>query len=400
MIVVNPNINKKLGYYLCDNLEFDSKIQACLHSVKTLKPIQWVFNNDVFKTYDWTVEPEETLDQLYDQRARQIREQYDYIILSYSGGSDSNNILTAFERQGLHIDEIVVNTMSKASSRAMTVDINNTDAYNAPEAEHELHTLNRLNYIRSVMPNTKITVVDLSDYLFESLEKAGDASWVLTKREGVNPAGMTRFNYLHFTDVRKQFDKDKKIGIIVGIEKPRTMIHRGSFFMLFADRSTNMITIAEHLKDYPNSTIEFFYWSPDCVPLLIKQGHVIKRWLEAFPENQPLWVREESLKGKVYRQIHDPLLRQLLYTTWNEKWFQSKKAVGDWSSEFDQWFEDLYKDTNAYKVWEEGIKYLEDNLTPFLKQTTDGKNDGLKAVYHTYSLGPMKKLHQNLLWID
>ena len=82
MRIHNPYINKKLGYYICDNLEFDSKIRACVHAVEHAKPVTWVFNNDEFNKYDWKVEPELSLDQLYDQRARQLREQYDYIILS------------------------------------------------------------------------------------------------------------------------------------------------------------------------------------------------------------------------------------------------------------------------------------------------------------------------------
>jgi hypothetical protein len=400
MIINNPYINKKLGYYVVDNLEFDSKIRACVYAVEHKKPVTWIFNNAEFKQYDWTKEPELTLDQLYDQRARQLRESYDYLILSYSGGADSHNILTAFQRQGLHIDEIITNTMTKASSKAMVVDVNNKDAYNAPEAEHNLQTIHRLREIHAAMPKTKITITDLSDNLFESLETAGDASWVLDKREGLNPAGMTRFNFLHFNEVRKQFDKDKKIGIVVGIEKPRTQIHRGELLMSFSDRTTNMITVAEHLKEYPNSTVEFFYWSPDCVPLLIKQGHTIKRWLEAFPENQVHW-ETKAVTPEVYRLVHDPLLRKILYTTWNHNWFQSKKAVYDWYSEFDGWFLDLYKDTKAGQIWLEGINYVTDKLKPFLKKIpgNDGFVDGLSVVTHTYNLGPINNLHQELIWI-
>ena len=56
-------VNKKLGYYTCNGLEFESKIQACFHSVQTGKPVDWVFNDLEFSAYDWTKEPEESLDQ-------------------------------------------------------------------------------------------------------------------------------------------------------------------------------------------------------------------------------------------------------------------------------------------------------------------------------------------------
>ena len=87
--------------------------------------------------------------------------------------------------------------MSKASKGLVTD--TSTKAFNAPESEHVRNTIPRLKEIQKEMPMTKITVTDQSDYLFESLEAAGDASWVLEKREGLNPAGITRFNYLHFT---------------------------------------------------------------------------------------------------------------------------------------------------------------------------------------------------------
>jgi hypothetical protein len=394
----NPYINRKLGYYICDNMEFDSKIRACVHAVEHVKPVTWVFNNDEFNKYNWKVEPQETLDQLYDRRARQLREEYDYIVISYSGGADSHNILTAFARQGLHVDEIITNTMTKASSKAMVVD-GNTDAYNAPEAEHQFQTLPRLKEIAAAMPKTKITITDCSDALFEELETAGDASWVLNKREGLNPAGMTRFNYLHFSEIRKQFDKDRKIAVIVGIEKPRTMIQRGELLMAFSDRTTNMITVAEHLKEYPNATVEFFYWTPDCVEIMIKQGHIIKKWLENNPQWQAQW-QTKAITPDVYRLVHDPLLRNLLYTTWNNDWFQSKKAIYDWYSEFDQWFTDLYTGTKAHNIWLEGLQYVQNTLTPFTKKLLDKhKIDGLQVVTHTYNLGPLKNITADSIWI-
>ena len=77
--------------------------------------MDWIFHDDAFSKYPWHIEPEASLDQLYDARARQLREKYDYVVLSYSGGSDTHNILESFIRQGLHIDEIVTNHMTTAT---------------------------------------------------------------------------------------------------------------------------------------------------------------------------------------------------------------------------------------------------------------------------------------------
>ena len=130
-------INKKLGYYLVNGLEFDSKLQACIYATQLNKDVKWIFNDWMFSKYPWHVEPSETLDQLYDQRARQLREKYDYIIISYSGGADSHNIVSSFIRQGLHIDELVVNTMESITDKFTVVDPTVKNPENAA-AEHQL----------------------------------------------------------------------------------------------------------------------------------------------------------------------------------------------------------------------------------------------------------------------
>lgn len=380
-------INKELGFYVCNGQEFSSKIRALLYSNEVNKPVDWLFNDRVFQSYDWTIEPTESLDELYDRRARQLRNQYDYLILSYSGGADSHNILMSFVRQGLHIDEILVNHFEKAAGKFVDLNIANTDAKNAG-AEHYLQTIPRLKEIAPRIPKTKITLADMSDHLFDLMEETGDASWILSRREGINPAGATRFNYLHLTEIRKQFDKEKSICMMLGVEKPRTAIStNGDLVMRFVDRAANQITVAEHLKDYTNSTAEFFYWSPNCVPLLIKQGHVIKKYLSANPAMQHHWYAP-NITFESVRLVHERILRSMLYTTWDTSYWQADKATADWYSEFDQWFESGYGDTKAVNVWKEGVDYVNTKLSNFVNDS----GDGLKHYTKYYNLGPVPGL--------
>lgn len=382
-------INKKLGYYTVNGVEFDSKIKALIYATSSRGKPQWHFNDKEYQEYNWSIEPALTLDELYDQRARQIREKYDYLILSYSGGADSHNILMSFIRQGLHLDEIVVNTMEKGNKKTTTVSESNVQAKNAA-AEHDLQTVPRLKEAAKLLPNTKISVCDLTDYLFDYLDKKGDESWVFDKREGLNPAGMTRFNYLHYIDIRRQFDKDKSIGIIMGIEKPRCYIKNNKFSVSYADRATNITTVAEHFKEYTNSTVEFFYWSPDALDIQCKQIHTIKKWLEAFPEYQRYWNVDNGVDFSVIRLVHERLLRPLLYTTWNNDWYQADKALKDWYSEFDQWFFDEYDNTNAAKIWHLGIDYVTNTLSDYIQLDKTGRVDGLISFSKRYYIGDMK----------
>lgn len=381
------NINKKLGYYVCNGVEFESKIKACLYSLVTKKDIDWVFNDFDFGLYDWTKEPSETLDQLYDKRSRELREKYDYLILSYSGGSDSHNILMSFIRQGLHIDEIIINTLEKGWEKFTILDPKNVSSFNSG-AEHYLQCLPRLKEVEKHIPKTKITICDLTDHVYDSLIKVGDASWVLDKREALNPIGVTRFNYVYFDEVRKRFDKEKKIGLILGVEKPKSAIHKGKFYMRFNDRAANMVTIIDHIRDYDNSVLEYFYWSPDAVPMLIKQGHIIRRWLEKNPEYQKYWD-SRTATYKIVRFYHERLLRNVIYpTTWDNSWFQVDKATRDWYSEFDNWFLEGAEGTKAKHIWDEGVDFVRNRLQPFLRINEDlNIPDGLQLFTKKYLIG-------------
>jgi len=380
-------MNKKLGYYSVNSIEFESKLDACFYAQTQNAEVKWHFNNLAMDMFPWNIEPKETLDQLYDKRAKQLREEYDYIMISYSGGADSHNVLMSFLRQGLHVDELICNTMESASRKYTVIDPSNKDPRNAA-AEHDLQTIPRLKEINKKYPKIKITVTDMTEYLFEHWLTAKDASWIQGKKEGLNPLNVTRFNYLHFNEVRKRFDKEKKIALVLGIEKPRCFIHsNGKFYVRFADRATNIITVANHIKEYDNSVVEYFYWCPEGLPIVAKQAFVIKRWLEANPNKQKWWFHK-NMTADVYRHIHERELRPLIYSTWNDNWWQADKATLDWYSEFDHWWINGYQGTKEHAIWLEGLDYVKKNASNFIAYE-HGFADGLQIHGKQFEVGRM-----------
>jgi hypothetical protein len=396
-VIYQPILNKKLGYYVCDGIEFNSKISACLYGTKVSKPVKWIFNNDTFENYDWTIEPEESLDDLYDQRARQIRESYDYVILSYSGGADSNNIYECFKRQGLRIDELYVNNMLKASEKFIHTNRSVFSSHNAPEVEYKLNLIPRLQEIKKENPNIKISNFDLSDYIFDYLGNA-DENWVTTQKEGLNPVNLTRFNYLHYSEVKKSLDKGKRVALITGIDKPYGFIRKGNFYLSFVDRTANINSVADHTAEYENCVVEYFYWAPESVRMLCKQGHTIKRFLELTPDKQELWL-ENRVSKKMKRLVHERILRTVVYSTWDNNWYQADKSLSDWKNEFDSWFHVYYKDTKAWRNWNQGIEFLKNNLQPFLKYQNNSP-DGLKPIAHSYDIGPINLKGNLKTWFE
>jgi len=374
--------------YTVDGIKFESKIRAAIFATQVNKPMTWGFNKELFDAYNWKKEPAFTLDQLYDQRARNLREKYDYIILSYSGGSDSHNILMSFIRQGLYIDEIVVNHMTTAWDKFIVRDPSQRASWNTG-AEHDLQTIPRLKEVEHLIPKTKITILDLTNNLFEAFTSYGDESWVMDRKEGLNPLNVTRYNYAYFKEVRTLFDKSHRIAMIVGADKPHTVIKDDQFFFYFVDKGLNIVPIDDNFKDYNNSSLEFFYWSKDALDLMCKQAHVIKRFLENNPQHMHIWDHTNTNPNN-WRLVQEPMLKNIIYSTWNSSWFQTEKSTSDWSSEFDTWFIKGYQDHRAHAIWREGIKYVTQNAQPYLKYK-NGTPDGLRYFSQWHYIGKINR---------
>jgi hypothetical protein len=117
----------------------------------------------------------------------------------------------------------------------------------------------RLKEIHNMLPRTKITVLDVSDSILTSLDNK-EENWVLNRREGISVGMVFRYNHFYFSEVRKQFDKNLKICVIIGIDKPRTHIQDNMFYVRFSDTAVNLSSIVDH-NEYPNAKMEYFYWN-------------------------------------------------------------------------------------------------------------------------------------------
>jgi hypothetical protein len=373
-------MQKDLGYYSCNGIDFDTKLKAMMYANETNLPIGWHFNDEVYNTYNWSVEPGASLDTLYDLRARQLREKYDYIILNYSGGADSNNILESFLRQGLFVDEIITNWALDATDKYLVHSKEEKSPWNT-NAEFELHTKHRLEYIKNKSPNTKITVIDSSKMILDGLITAGDGSWVQEKNDVFNVTGALQYNPVYFNDIRKRFDTKTSIAYVIGIDKPKLILQNNSLYLYFIDKITGIVPAQDHLKQYNNTTIEFFYWSPETCDLICKQAHTVLKYLKAFPQHQSVWATTDI---HALRRTQEQLLRTIVYTTWNPEWFQVNKTINDWDCEFDMWFTRGLSGTKEHSIWLDGLKFITPKISNFIKYNSSGEIYGTKPYFSKY----------------
>jgi len=382
-------VNKKLGYYTCDNIVFESKYKAMIYANPRNLDIQWHFNDELFNTYRWDIEPDLSLDELYDRRARQIREQYDYVMLSYSGGSDSNNILESFIRQGLHIDEIVTNWPLDISEKFLVYSREETSSWNH-YAEFRLNVTERLNYIKNMCPNTKITINETSKLLIDNLLNTDDPSWYEKRSDTLNITGAANYNLLYFKDLRHSLDKNKTVAFVLGVDKPKLVIdNKNKVYLMFIDKMTNMISVGMHIQEYSNTTPLFFYWDPDCMELLAKQAHIM---LKFFSINSQLVRAWNNADFEMQRLVQEEFMKFALYSsTWSAKYWQSKKTTKEWDSQLDYWFTRGMQGSKEHMLWLRGLLDLAPKISNFLTRDKDGIIDGSRAyMSKLYYIGEIK----------
>ena len=304
----NP-ISQRPGYYTVGSEMFYSKIDACVSGTRqNIHPV-WHFDDAVWQAQNWRHEPETDLLELYKLRARQIREQYDYVAIFYSGGSDSHTMVEAFVKAGCHIDEIYTVWSRKANSK-FVLNPHVIDARNI-EAEFDLTARDGLNWIKNVSPGTKITYLDISDAVVEHFNQFDGAEWLRNTVEHLNPQIVTRWSSTREYTQLQQLDKGQKTAVVFGVDKPRVCIKDNRYHAYFLDVVINSFHGPFNNSDYTNLTTEFFYWAPNFPEIVIKQAHLIRRWFEANPALK--FILEWPNSGWNRRQAYEIITRSIVY---------------------------------------------------------------------------------------
>lgn len=246
----------------------------------------FVFNDDVFGKIDWTLDPPVSLKALYKERAQQLRDKYSYLILSYSGGSDSQEVLGTFLSEGIFLDEVQIVTHEKAISRLPVETLMKDDSLKML-LEYRLAALPQLKKLKEQSPNTKITEIDISDDLVGDV-LGNKFSFFGMQKSAINASFVTQ-NAPHSRNFFQQHHNNATLKhrhnacFIRGIEKPSLRLYDGVLHFMFTDVSMHTVRMIQlgHIDEV--YTIENFFWSRDCPLIPIKQSHVIKHALETDP---------------------------------------------------------------------------------------------------------------------
>lgn len=349
---------QRLGYYTVGSTVYHSKIDALIAGTRQNLHPTWHFDDAVWASQNWLIEPETDLSILYQMRARQIRDRYDRVAVFFSGGSDSWNTVQAFFSAGCFIDEIYT-VWSRKIDNKFIPDATVTDPRNI-EAEFDLTTKQGLQWIQDNSPRTKITYIDVSDSVIEKFNQFDGEEWLTTTFEPLNPQFVTRWSVTRDHAHRNQHDRGLRTALVYGVDKPKVCIKDNKYCVYFLDKIVNCFAGNWNDLEYTNIHTEFFYWTPDLPEIVIKQSHMIRRWFESNPALKSIlqWTGGSA----TLRQAYEVIVRSLIYPGWNINTFQCVKPGLTSQCEWDDWFFKTHKDTYAYHSWHKGIEYVEKNI--------------------------------------
>lgn len=279
---------------------------------------------------EWSVEPRETLAELYRQRAEEIRARYDWVAVAYSGGHDSTNVVETFHYGGLRVDEYVcVGALSQ-----------DTHAGSDEHQNAELH-LNVYPTLRELGLAGRMRVLDYAERL-----EPGDLS--LVKEHGPewykHVGARYSLHHLFWRDVPGRLGGDGGAALVFGVDKPWLRHDGRRFYTLFSDTS-----LATYGNWYAQGRVDRinFYTDPRSPKIMVKQLHVMARlYAERVLSGRMTlgeWLRREI--DMVHSAVYD--LKHPLR-------FQTHKPSSSIISPRDA-FLLRNRSSSVYGAWKEGV---------------------------------------------
>lgn len=306
------------GYWQVNDKKFINKFQALLEATQTDQAVKYIYFDHVWESFDRSLLGKHTLKELYKQRAQQLRDSYDYLVLYFSGGADSYNVLRSFLDNNIHIDEICVKWAKDVIDRDIyTPNTVEKSALNyLSEWDYAIKPV--LQYVAQYHPNIKIELID----------------WFADRNSIGKEEIFGLVNHWHDVEVTslavwssneiKLSSQGKKVAAIYGIDKPQTYFEDNKSYMWFNDSATAMGTPC------PCNVFgtEYFYWSPKFPILAFEMARAA---VQAFKTNQEFadiaFTREVKSDLETFhfkQKSQQKKLRSVLYDNWND-WFQADK---------------------------------------------------------------------------
>jgi len=372
------NSKDKFGYYQVGAYNTYSKVEAIELGTRLGIHPHWNFNEEFFSNYAWHVEPVEPLEELYRRRAQQIREDYDHVVLFYSGGADSENILSTFLNNNIKFDEL-------ATYNYLSADSDPDSFFNSEQVRVSYP---RIKQLQEAGIQFKHRVIDMSDTVVN----------ILTDDHYRNNRGYYACSHFGVSHLAKSYirekveeyqtiiDSGKKLVFVWGAEKPRIYKENNRYCIRFLDVADSGTATRTQMLNRDWEHDELFYWAPESADIVCKQGHVIKRFFEKYnlykedsyfsdtliklPGIEYIFANKDTEDGLSYRN----LINMLIYPGFNPKIYSAGKPISVISSHRDR----VFNQDPVYGTQLGRLKSHLLSLDPYWMSDTTNIEKGLK----------------------
>ena len=360
----------KKGIYNVNNKNFYYKIDALKEADRSGAIINWDFHSGVFAEQARKPRLNISMPELYRLRAQQLRDKHNYLVLCYSGGADSDNILEVFLRNNIKLDEILVEQSLKLFESIGFHPSTNKDYSNWP-SEWYLVVKPKLDQIAKLYPNIKITIID------NSLNPQEDDDEDTCRMGSVPTSYIAIRRHRLFDSVCESYqEKYKNAAVIVGCDKCVPSVKNGTFGFLITDFAAAFTT-----KD-----LVYFYWTPDMPEIVVEQAWCVWDYLHLYPKiaaEKFLSIRKNFIEYATNRDLHfDQIVKTITYPYWNINTFQANKALGQLHHNA-HWLIQNYQNERWYQAWHSNFKSTLSSLSLDAFEKNNRKNDYVRFTnYH------------------
>lgn len=369
------------GAYIANSKKFHSKVEAILSLPPNNYDVKWDFHDDFFSRYDWFKEPTLSLDQLYAERAKQLRDKYDHIVLNYSGGSDSHNILQTFVKNNIVIDEIQMFGAFDREKKLFEEETPTLDDLRFKNLELYAQAIPFVNELKKKWPNLVLTKFDWSTLLPKVYAESKNFEWIYVPGNGRFAPNLAAKMFVHRSRreaVSSEYKK-KKVVYLWGMDKPRVMNQHNKWYIYFVDSVLN-----NNGGFSDNEVDEYFYWAPESADILCKQAHVIKKYVEADAVRSQFFskISHKNMPTEEYYEVIKPAIYP---TTYQPERFQFDKVTNLLSAR-EWWFYNSDR-PKGYEEWEDGLRMLGNDIDSYWLKKNDIKNGfvGCVSKFHQFA---------------
>jgi len=388
MHLQNNFVRDKYGYYVVGENIHRSVMLAHIDATESKNPIKWIYHDDLFGSINRSLLGKVSLDDIYRQRAQQLRDDYDYLILNYSGGADSHNVLMTFINNNIKLDQITVRLPFSAINKKLHNPTPYDKSASNRNSEWDYNIKPFLDTLSLTHPDIRIELLDWLD---------SDSIGLISEDIFSDPRGgyflgsLLRSPSLTVDKVERDLlDKGKTVGILWGIDKPRLICTgTGIGDKVYMSLKDKPMVISSPTDNNPQGT-EYFYWTPD-MPLLAWE--MAYKSFQFFNYNQDMRKILVRSRGEDYNvslekwQNFCDVINNVLYTTWSPSKFQVNKP-GFGSSTLDMRPGDIVIETlpilaplrEKWKYhWKDYDKFLDRSIPSVL---SNGEFSAVPCKYH------------------